>query len=453
MSDPEELVPELPSSIVTYSDLARHKAAKKREWPSLAILWRRHSDAEDDLTFSVRRWRAALDEAKHSLSLPALMDRMHDANKGPLDQWSSIFSRELQRLGGLIDRESEGDIPSTLNVPEFERLTRAVLRRISEVKSLQSVPTLVVPEACGSPTTSGSVGGDMVTDAVVLHSGASIQSSAWQLFLALNGLHTVCSQSRMFGDLAKQRAEQRADDLKRANRGRQVAAFMPQEASEECLKPLPSRIFGETIKVCRRQLTTGRELCGSAREALRDGGAKGLDAVSGPNAAGQRRSIELHTMVQDADSLLVRLSIGLSDLDMLNAEDSEKMQALGARFGRMRDELHAVFDTRGLDAPAATPLVSVSPDLVAGLKAVPTNRSKKVGRRRRERSKADLVRELLSGEAPYEMNKTQLAGEVGYTHSSSLSRIKNFDSLWSQNELKLAAKRRESQKRMVPSRG
>jgi len=98
-------------------------------------------------------------------------------------------------------------------------------------------------------------------------------------------------------------------------------------------------------------------------------------------------------------------------------------------------------------------LVSVSPDLVAGLKAVPTNRSKKVGRRRRERSKADLVRELLSGEAPYEMNKTQLAGEVGYTHSSSLSRIKNFDSLWSQNELKLAAKRRESQKRMVPSRG
>lgn len=73
-------------------------------------------------------------------------------------------------------------------------------------------------------------------------------------------------------------------------------------------------------------------------------------------------------------------------------------------------------------------------------------------RKRSDRSKADQVRERLSGKSPYEGTKSELASEVGYTHPAALARVKNFDNLWSENERKLAVQRAESRKRMAAPR-
>ena len=70
--------------------------------------------------------------------------------------------------------------------------------------------------------------------------------------------------------------------------------------------------------------------------------------------------------------------------------------------------------------------------------AMRPSKPKRKVRKERKRSVADHVRELLTGDAPYEKNKTQLAAEVGYTHPSSLASVKNFANLWSENERKLA---------------
>jgi hypothetical protein len=72
-------------------------------------------------------------------------------------------------------------------------------------------------------------------------------------------------------------------------------------------------------------------------------------------------------------------------------------------------------------------------------------------RQPRARSKADQVRELLSGTRPYEKSKSELAADVGYTHSSALAHVKNFANLWSENERKLAVRRAQSESRMIPT--
>lgn len=83
-----------------------------------------------------------------------------------------------------------------------------------------------------------------------------------------------------------------------------------------------------------------------------------------------------------------------------------------------------------------------------------SSRSREVKPRRGpHRSKADHVRELLSGEAPYEKNKSELSAEVGYTHPSSLASVKNFQNLWLENERKLAAAQAVRAKRMVSAHG
>jgi hypothetical protein len=97
---------------------------------------------------------------------------------------------------------------------------------------------------------------------------------------------------------------------------------------------------------------------------MRAGGAKGLDAATQPNAAGQARSIELHTKLQDAEQVFVGLTIGVGDPRIIIDKDAASMADLGEWFARTRDEMGAVFETRGLDVPAPTPTVSVSPDML-----------------------------------------------------------------------------------------
>lgn len=69
--------------------------------------------------------------------------------------------------------------------------------------------------------------------------------------------------------------------------------------------------------------------------------------------------------------------------------------------------------------------------------------------KQRGRSKADLVRSVLSGNDPYEGSKRNLAAQVGYTHQASLDRVRGFKNHWEENERKLAERRAIAQKRMT----
>ena len=136
---------------------------------------------------------------------------------------------------------------------------------------------------------------------------------ALQLFHALTGLGNTCSHARLFRDLAERRerasnarsklldvAAKAATDRanQRVQEGVPSMEAMGQEMrdlNDLAAKPIPSNEPAEYTKTLRDILGTGRSWCGQAREALRAGGAKGLDAATTPNAAGQPRSIEIHT--------------------------------------------------------------------------------------------------------------------------------------------------------------
>lgn len=82
----------------------------------------------------------------------------------------------------------------------------------------------------------------------------------------------------------------------------------------------------------------------------------------------------------------------------------------------------------------------------------PTKAPKVPARRpKRERPKADRVRELLGGNLPYEKSKRELASQVGYSHQSALARVKNFESLWAENERRLAQRKAERQRHLKHS--
>lgn len=208
---------------------------------------------------------------------------------------------------------------------------------------------------------------------------------ALTLFHALNALHTVCSNAGAFRELAERReraramqlnflnigakiASDRANELARAGAPREQQWAALTEGMDRANDPPPSNEPDEYTKSLRGNvLDHGRTWCERARAAMRAGGAKGLDAATHPNAAGQARSIELHTKLQDAERVFVGLTIGVGDPRIIIDKDAASMADLGAWFASTRDELGAVFETRGLDAPAPTPTVSVSPDLLERL--------------------------------------------------------------------------------------
>jgi hypothetical protein len=203
---------------------------------------------------------------------------------------------------------------------------------------------------------------------------------ALTLFHALNALHTVCSNANLFRELAERRERARAMQLNflnlrgriasdRANELARAGAPMDQQwaALSEGMDgendPPPSNEPAEYTKSLRENvLDNGRTWCERARAALRAGGAKGLDAATHPNAAGQARSIELHTKLQDAERVFTGLTIGVGDPRIIIDKDAASMADLGDWFARIRDELGAVIETRGLDGD----------DLIARLAVAPT---------------------------------------------------------------------------------
>lgn len=190
---------------------------------------------------------------------------------------------------------------------------------------------------------------------------ATPEHPALTLFGALNGLHVTCSNAgafRLLADTRRKKEEAREQILNlRANaanarsRAGADAAEVAREFAQldKLATSPPTPELTESMEPLRRGLATGREWCERARAALRAGGAKGLDAATQPNAAGQARSIELHTRLGELERAFVGLEVGLADPRIIILKEVERMADLGVWFGRTRDELRAVIELRGVD--------------------------------------------------------------------------------------------------------
>jgi len=188
------------------------------------------------------------------------------------------------------------------------------------------------------------------------------------LWGALNRLHGLFFISHEFRKMAERRTQASDTRLKNLNalasvaskrmteRRRAGASFEEamgemsevNKIADEPIMPIESP---EYIKSLGEQLQAGKHLTEQAREALRAGGAMGLDAETRPNAAGQPRSIELHTKLADADRLFAGLSIAIVNPSIQMEQSAEEMDGLGKWFGKTREELGAVLELHGVDAP------------------------------------------------------------------------------------------------------
>ncbi|MBX3405058.1 MAG: hypothetical protein KF699_16730 [Phycisphaeraceae bacterium] len=166
-------------------------------------------------------------------------------------------------------------------------------------------------------------------------------------------------------------ASDRANELARAGAPFEQQWAALAEGMKGANDPPPNEPAEGTKFLRENVLDPGRTWCERAREALRAGGAKGLDAATHPNAAGQARSIELHTKLQDAERVFVGLTAGIGDPRFIIDADAASMADLGTWFARTRDELGAVIETRGLDAPAdqrITGGITVTPEPAIALR-------------------------------------------------------------------------------------
>lgn len=200
---------------------------------------------------------------------------------------------------------------------------------------------------------------------------ATTEHPALTLLHALNTLHTICSSADRFRELAESRertqamdlngrnllakiASDRANELARAGGSREQQWAIIAEGIDAANKLPPPNESAECTNPLRETvLEPGQTWCDRARAALRAGGAKGLDAATQPNGAGQARSIELHMKLQEVERVFGGLTIGIDNPRIRIDKDAANMADLGAWFARTRNELNAVIETRGLDAPEA----------------------------------------------------------------------------------------------------
>ncbi len=194
---------------------------------------------------------------------------------------------------------------------------------------------------------------------------------ALTLHHALNCIEGVFHNAHLFRDFAERRKEAResrranvnfllSEASKRANArasaegnsaGPFVGSFLKENSDliEAADSAPPSNEPAEYLKALRDMLGDGRKLCERAREALRGGGAHGLDAALTPGAA--VRSVEIGVKLREAESVLGRLELGLGRPSFDIARDAEAMGGLGDWFGRACAELSVVLETRGMNAP------------------------------------------------------------------------------------------------------
>jgi hypothetical protein len=344
-------------------------------------------------------YRAALDAKTHvehrwRVTLRKPLDWREPADPHSLDRADltrftepDLMTIALYRLGGLADvGELQPIVPepvSTGNIAKDTRAHAAWRSRfpISDHTRNQDEPAL--SERAFPPSTAermlSLVERWVLDDENTRNSASTTEHPALVLFHALNELHTLCCSSGAFRDLAEQRTRAReqclnflkhrakidsdqANKLGEAGAPREQAWALSTEGKDRASDPSPSNEPEAYTRSLRKNiLDPGRTWCQRARAALQAGGAKGLDSATPPNAAGQPRSIELHTKLQAAEGVFFGLTIGLGDPRIIIDKDAAIMADLGKFFARTRDELRAVFETRGLDAPTPTHTLPLSP--------------------------------------------------------------------------------------------
>lgn len=179
---------------------------------------------------------------------------------------------------------------------------------------------------------------------------ATAENQELTLFRALAVLGIAFSNEHLFRELAKTRETARKMRLNRLEQWEApFEAAEHTDAPRECGRTREASQDGEVLTIndaIRRTMIHGTRECGLAMDALRAGGAKGLDAATQPNEKGQPRSIELHMKLQDAESAFSGMMAGLDDPRIIIDNYVKSMADLSEWFAQTCDEMHAVFETR-----------------------------------------------------------------------------------------------------------
>lgn len=196
-------------------------------------------------------------------------------------------------------------------------------------------------------------------DADESQSGGATQHPALQLLHALNGLQATCSNVHLFRNLSERRAKMGRFD-------EQARALVLEARLQDCESPIeafaavadapsprpPSNEPPQMLRQLGEVLARLRRGCEEAKDAIRAGGADGLDSALAPNAAGQPRSIEMVFKLGQTERVTTGLDVALNVPTLLMNDNVDRLVELSDWFALARDELAAVLETRGLDAPA-----------------------------------------------------------------------------------------------------
>lgn len=188
---------------------------------------------------------------------------------------------------------------------------------------------------------------------------------AWKLLMALYSLVSACRNARVFGEYADEVKERRNWWIEQTNlisrqeserAHKRVLEGTPKHEAyapvRELMKASQTRpriaLHSERKQAFERVVKNGLSCCEAANEALRAGGAKGLDAALEPGTA--RRSIELGAKLREAESAFTGLSSILIMPEVLIDEYVQALENLGPWFETSGNELSAVMEQFGLDA-------------------------------------------------------------------------------------------------------
>jgi len=128
----------LPEEVIDSFSLAGHVALRRKRYPRRHRLVLNLCDRTDELTFALRRWRAAIKVARFRVA--AASPWMDTPGLAVADNWCVGLQGELAQLGGLAPLEAVGDMPESIELADLRRLSDTLSRRLSKLKSVPNVP-------------------------------------------------------------------------------------------------------------------------------------------------------------------------------------------------------------------------------------------------------------------------------------------------------------------------
>lgn len=124
----------LPEFIESNGDLVQFLLKRRDELGVLPGPWHSYLDNLQWLEFSVRRWRTALADCRRVV--PNVGKWTDDQGKPPIERWTGLVLRDLNRLGGFIHPLEIGDLPLDLPLKPFMEAHQALVPRVQDLKSV-----------------------------------------------------------------------------------------------------------------------------------------------------------------------------------------------------------------------------------------------------------------------------------------------------------------------------